>query len=109
MGQKSAVAVVLDAGAIIAFERGDARMRELCREALRTGIRLVVPAGVVGQVFGDGRRQVGLRALLKGRTTEVPALDQPLAEACGVMHRGSAVSVRRAPGTAHYGGEAQCP
>ena len=85
MGEKSAVAVVLDAGALIAFERADARMRELCREALRTGARLVIPAGVVGQVFRDGRRQVGLRALLKGRTTEVPALDQPLAEACGVL------------------------
>ncbi|HEY3358832.1 MAG TPA: PIN domain nuclease [Polyangia bacterium] len=60
-------------------------MRALCREALRTGARLVVPAGVVAQVWRDGARQVVLRALLRGPTTEVPALDQVLAEAAGVL------------------------
>jgi rRNA-processing protein FCF1 len=85
MGQKSAVAVVLDAGALIALERGDARVRALCREALRTKARLVIPAGVVGQVIRDRSRQVAVGALLKGPTTEVPALDQLLAEAAGVL------------------------
>lgn len=78
-------AVVLDAGALIAFEKGDPRMRALCREALRTHARLVVPAGVVGQVWRDAARQVSLRALLAGATTEVPALDPLLAEAAGVL------------------------
>lgn len=77
--------MVLDAGALIALERGDARMRALCREALRTRARLVVPAGVVGQVVRDRSRQVAVRALLKGPTTEVPVLDQLLAEAAGVL------------------------
>jgi rRNA-processing protein FCF1 len=85
MGEKSAVAVVLDAGALIALERGDARIRALCREALRTKARLVIPAGVVGQVIRDRSRQVALGALLKGPTTEVPALDQLVAEAAGVL------------------------
>jgi predicted nucleic acid-binding protein len=85
MGQKSAVAIVLDAGALIALERADEKMRALCREALRVGARLVVPAGVVGQVVRDRRRQVVVRALIKGRTTEVPPLDQVLAEACGAL------------------------
>ena len=85
MGQKNLVAVVLDSGALIAFERTDARMRALCREALRTGARLVVPAGVVGQVIRDPRRQVALRGLLNGPTTEVAPLDRPLAEAAGVL------------------------
>jgi rRNA-processing protein FCF1 len=85
MGRASPQTVVLDAGALIAFEKGDARMRALCREALRTGARLVVPAGVVAQVWRDGARQVVLRALLRGPTTEVPALDQVLAEAAGVL------------------------
>jgi len=35
--------VVLDAGALIAFERGDARMRALVREALKAGVRLCGP------------------------------------------------------------------
>lgn len=85
MGSKSTAAVVLDAGALIAFERADARVRALCREALRRGARLVVPAGVVGQVVRDPSRQVALRALLHGRTTEVPPLDRVLAEAAGVL------------------------
>jgi len=85
MGSQAAVPVVLDSGALIAFERADPRMRALCREALRTGARLVVPAGVVGQVVRDRGRQVAVRALLDGRTTVVPPLDRPLAEAAGVL------------------------
>ena len=78
-------AVVLDAGALIAFERGDARMRALVRDAMSTGVRLVIPAGVVGQVMRDRARQVPLRALLNGPTSVVVALDQPLAEAAGML------------------------
>jgi hypothetical protein len=83
VGKERSPAVVLDAGALIAFERGDERMRALVREALRERTALLVPAGVVGQVFRDGPRQARLRALLHGATTQVPVLDQPLAEAAG--------------------------
>jgi rRNA-processing protein FCF1 len=85
MGKASPGAVVLDTGALIAFERGDARIRALCREALRTRARLLVPAGVVAQAWRDGARQVPLRALLAGSTTEVPPLDRVLAEATGIL------------------------
>jgi hypothetical protein len=60
-------------------------MRALCREALRTHTRLVIPAGVVGQVWRDSARQVQLRALLAAATTQVPPLDQVLAEAAGIL------------------------
>jgi len=83
MGKERPQAVVLDAGALIAFERGDDRMRALVRLALQTHSRLLVPAGVVARVFRDGARQARLRALLSGATTEVPVLDQALAEAAG--------------------------
>lgn len=85
MGEKGPDAVILDAGALIAFERGDPRIRALLREALRRGVALIVPAGVLGQVWRDGARQVGLRALLSGPKTEVPPLDRVLAEAAGVL------------------------
>jgi len=85
MGKAGPHAVVLDAGALIAFERGDAKMRALVREALKTGARLVIPAGVLGQVWRGGPRQTPLRALVKGPTTVVPSLDQVLAEAAGVL------------------------
>jgi hypothetical protein len=60
-------------------------MRALVRQALRQGARLIVPAAVLGQVWRDGGRQVVLRALLSGPTTEVPPLDRVLAEAAGVL------------------------
>src|SRR5579863_718686 len=85
MGEKDPGAVVLDAGALIAFERADPRMRALLREALRRGTRVIVPAGVLGQVWRDGGKQVVLRALLAGPTTEVPPLDRLLAEAAGIL------------------------
>ena len=85
MGKARHQAVVLDAGALIAFERGDARVRALAREALKAGVRLVIPAGVLGQVWRGAARQAPLRALVKGPTTIVPALDQVLAEAAGVL------------------------
>jgi hypothetical protein len=85
MGKARSRAVVLDAGALIAFERGDARMRALVREALEVGAPLRIPAGVLGQVWRGAARQAPIRALLKGPTTLVPALDQVLAEAAGVL------------------------
>lgn len=85
MGKARPRAVVLDAGALIAFERADAKMRALVREALRTGARVIVPAGVLGQVWRGTARQVALRALVKGPTTVVPPLDQVLAEAAGSL------------------------
>jgi rRNA-processing protein FCF1 len=85
MGKASPQAVVLDAGALIAFERGDAKMRALVREALKTKARVVIPAGVLGQAWRGAPRQAPLRALVKMPTTCVPSLDQVLAEAAGVL------------------------
>ena len=85
MGKAGPKAIVLDAGALIAFERAEARMRALLREALKVRARLIIPAAVVGQVFRDRATQVALRALLDGPTTHVPPLDRTLAEAAGVL------------------------
>jgi len=85
MGKARPPALVLDASALIAFERGEARMRALVREALRGGTRLIVPAGVVGRVWRDGTRHPALRALLRAPATRVVALDEVLAEAAGVL------------------------
>ncbi|HEY3820640.1 MAG TPA: PIN domain-containing protein [Polyangiaceae bacterium] len=78
-------AIALDSGALIALERADDRIRALCREALRAGVRIVVPAPVLAQVWREGRRQAVLAMLLKGRTTEVAELDAELAKAAGVL------------------------
>ena len=85
MGKAHPQTIVLDTGALIAFERGDARMRALVREALKSGVRLAIPAGVLAQAWRGAARQAPLRALAKGPTAVVPALDQVLAEATGVL------------------------
>lgn len=78
-------AIVLDSGALIAFERADARMRALLREVLVTDTRLVIPAGVLAQVWRDPAKQVALGGLSRASTTAVVPLDQVLAEAAGVL------------------------
>lgn len=85
MGKARPATILLDAGTIIAFERGNAKMRALLREVLSAEARLIVPAGVVGQVFRIGARQDPLQALLNQPCTTVPALDRPLAEAAGTL------------------------
>jgi predicted nucleic acid-binding protein len=77
--------VVLDSGALISFERGNARMRALLREALESGARVVIPAGVLAQVWRDPAKQVALGALSRGATTSVVPLDHVLAEAIGIL------------------------
>jgi predicted nucleic acid-binding protein len=85
MGTARPKAIILDAGALIAFERGDARIRALFRQALQSRVRLVIPAGVIGQVVRNIARQVAVRALISGPSSEVPPLDRALAEAAGTL------------------------
>ena len=47
--------IVLDAGALIALDRGDKRMIALLQRALAQRRTFRVPAGVVGQAWRDGR------------------------------------------------------
>jgi predicted nucleic acid-binding protein len=86
LGQEGAAAVILlDAGALIAFERGDARMRALLREAIARKIRVLLPAPVLAQVWRRPAEQVALRALSGSRFSRVIALDGVLAEAVGAL------------------------
>jgi len=84
--------VTLDAGALIALERGDGRMIALIRQVLADGRSFRVPAGVVGQVWRDGRRQVVLSRFLRGIEVSVVPLDQHLSRAAGELcgHTGTA-------------------
>ena len=84
--------LTLDAGALIAFERNDRRIVALIARSLAHGHTLAVPAGVVGQVWRDGRRQIRLARLLAATQVELEALDDRRArdagQLCGV--RGAA-------------------
>lgn len=57
---------VLDAGALVAIERGDARIHALLKQALIAGRPPATHGGVVGQVWRGGRRQAALARALAG-------------------------------------------
>ena len=82
---RPAAGIVLDAGALIALDRGDKRMIALLQRALAQGRTLRVPAGVVGQAWRDGRIQVTLGRFLRSEEVEIVPLDEQLARSCGEL------------------------
>lgn len=77
--------LTLDAGALIAFERNDRQVVAIVIRAVKQGIRLAVPAGVVGQTWRDGRRQAPLARLLGSELIEIAVLDDLAARAAGQL------------------------
>jgi len=85
MGETSGRADVLDAGALIAFERGAKRARAFVQRARAAGIQLIIPAPVLAQVWRGGARQAQLAALVEARATLIEPFDEPLAKAAGIL------------------------
>ncbi len=85
MGPPGPRPVVLDAGALIAFERSDRLMLRLVELAVAHERVLHVPAGVVAQVWRDGARQVRLARLITSSTVTVAPLDAGEARATGAL------------------------
>jgi predicted nucleic acid-binding protein len=79
------VTLVLDAGALIALERNDRPLVVLLRRAIERGDAIVVPAGVVAQVWRDPARQVRLVRFLNANGVEIAALDGETARAAGEL------------------------
>lgn len=77
--------LVLDSGALIAFERGDRRVVALLARGLDHQLPITVPAGVVGQVWRDGSRQARLARLLGAPQVQVEALDDEAARQAGQL------------------------
>jgi hypothetical protein len=76
---------VLDAGAFIAFERNDKRVRTLIELAVAHRGALHAPASVVAQVWRDGRRQARVARLIGSGVVDVQPLDLADAQATGVL------------------------
>lgn len=85
MGAARARSVVLDAGALVAFERNDRRVRRLIELAAEHGAPVHVPAGVIGQVWRDGSRQTRLARLVKSGLLDVRDLDLDEARVAGSL------------------------
>lgn len=79
------MSLVLDAGALIAFDRGERETVVLLRRAVDRDCRIVVPAGVVGQTWRDGRRQARLARLLSASPVRVEPLDVRRAREAGQL------------------------
>lgn len=58
--------LVLDAGALIAYEDGDPTVRAFLERASRTGVDVRTTTGAVAQVWRNGARQARLTLLLQG-------------------------------------------
>ncbi len=84
-GTRTAAALTLDAGALIAVDRGARDCTVLLQRARQAGLPISVPAGVVGQAWRDGRRQVRLARLLASPDVEVVTLDDGAARSAGQL------------------------
>ncbi|HEX4082920.1 MAG TPA: hypothetical protein VHX40_08155, partial [Acidimicrobiales bacterium] len=77
-------ALILDAGALAAVDRGDRAMVARLRVAERSGIELRSNGGVVAQVWRDpAGRQAALARLL--RSVDVEPIDQQLGRDAGLL------------------------
>ena len=81
----AAAGITLDAGALIALDRGDKRMIALLDRALAQRLTFRVPSGVVAQAWRNGRVQVTLARFLRSNEVEVIPLDEELARSCGEL------------------------
>jgi predicted nucleic acid-binding protein len=77
--------LTLDAGALIAVQRGDEHVRAILKRAVQKHLEIAVPVDVVAQVWRDGRRQSRLARLLSADQVAVVGLDEGAARLSGVL------------------------
>lgn len=79
------MSLILDAGALIAVERGDRDTATVIEVARREQHSVTVPAGVVGQAWRGGSRQARLARLLNARDVLIEPLTDASARSAGVL------------------------
>jgi predicted nucleic acid-binding protein len=77
--------VVLDAGALIALERGERALRAYVFLADRGDVALLTSSAVVAQVWRGGARQARLARLLASELVEEVALDADASRRVGML------------------------
>jgi len=77
--------VVLDAGALIALERGDRRMAAVVSRLHERDVEFVVPAGCVAQSWRRPQRQARLARFLRSPRVTTSPLDERDARAVGEL------------------------
>lgn len=77
--------LTLDAGALIAYERGDERIREILTVAYARGLVPTIPAVVLAEVWRGDAKDARVARLLKASSIET--VDEQLARAAGSLRR----------------------
>jgi predicted nucleic acid-binding protein len=77
--------LTLDAGALIAYERGGERIREILAVAYARGIVPTIPAVALAEVWRGDAKDARLARMLKACSVEVA--DERLARAAGGLRR----------------------
>ncbi len=85
MSDQPTTQIVLDAGAFIAWERNDTRVRALVQLAEAGDITLRTSSGVVAQVWRGGSRQARLARLLGSGAVAARPLDPTAARQVGLL------------------------
>lgn len=77
--------LTLDAGALIAIERGDDDVREVTDRVIAQGRPVQVPPGVLAQVWRGGPRQARLAQFLALEEVDLLDLDPETAKVIGLV------------------------
>lgn len=77
--------LTLDAGALIAYERGDLEIRRVLRLAFNRGVTPTIPAVVLAEVWRGDVKDARVAWLLKA--CDVEPLDERRARAAGKLRR----------------------
>ncbi len=84
--------VTLDAGALIAIDRGDRRVLVLLARARETGAAVTIPATVLAQAIRRPERQARLARLIRQPATDLVSLDHVDATSTGRLLAASGTS-----------------
>ena len=84
--------LTLDAGGLIALDRGERKMLVVLARARENGDRITVPATVLAQVLRSPARQARIVRLCRHPATDLVALDGPEATAVGRLLASSSTS-----------------
>lgn len=77
--------LTLDAGGLIALDRGDRKLLSLLARARENGDRITIPATALAQALRSPVRQVRIVRLCRQPATDLVALDGPAASAVGLL------------------------
>lgn len=77
--------ITLDAGGLIALDRGDRRVLALIARAAERGLRVTVPATVLAQAIRTPAKQVRLTRMIRQPSTDLVPLNGPDATLVGML------------------------